>query len=265
MLVLSFIIALNTAGPPVAPSPQPAASSLPHGGAFVTTLPAGASAWLDGSYVGPTPVFIDGLLPGHHAVTISRPGWQAQSASFDVFAGHVTPVSVVMARQSVAGPLPPALKGQGFLSVRGGDPGAHVYVDGTELGVAPVDAHPIEAGFHIVTLETSGKPPVKSIQVVDVYPDSTTSVQFSLGNTSAAATNPSDDILEPLDSYVSPNSYAVAGDVITIHVRGAEVECAIGSRTYTFNGKAATLAVPPALVAGKIYLPLSLLSRLVGK
>jgi hypothetical protein len=248
-----------------APQPQPAATFGPHGGAFITTLPAGASAWLDGAFVGETPVYVDDMVPGDHSVTLSRAGWQPETTSFDVEIGRVTPVSVIMRRVPEQAGAPSALpKGDGMLAIRGGPAGAKIFVDGAAVGASPIDARAIGSGYHIVTLEPTDKNSARSMRIVDVYPDTTTVVEFTSG-ASVAQPQPGDDVLEPLDSVVPDTDVIVAGDVITIHHRGMEVECAIGSRSYTLNGKAETLDVPPALVAGRVYLPLSLLQRLGGK
>jgi hypothetical protein len=254
-----------TATPAPVPTPQVAPTLAPHGGAFITTLPAGASAWLDGSYVGQTPVYVDDLLSGQHAVTISRTGWQPETASFEVNVGRVTPVSLVLQRAVQTGPLAAALKGQGMLAVRGAPAGAHVYIDGLDAGVLPVEPRSVEGGFHIVTLETSGKPVEKFTRIVDVYPDTTTTIEFAAASNESIPVAEGEDVLEPLESYVPPSNVLVADNVVTIHYRGMEVECEVGSRTYTINGKAETMSVPPAMLGGKIYLPLSVLQRLVGK
>lgn len=228
----------------------------------MTSLPGTASAWLDGLFVGPTPVYVDDLLPGRHSVTLSCAGWQPQTTSFDVSVGRITPVSIVMARV----PLPQRgqqAKGQGTFAVAGGPVGAKVYIDGNAMGTMPVDPRQVEAGYHIVTLEPPGKNPIKLTRIVNVYPNATTAITFADMTTAAAA--PPDDILEPVDTVVPSNGVVIAGNDVTIHYRSIEIQCAIGSRTYTFNGRAGTLAISPALVGGKVYLPLSLLRRLTGK
>ncbi len=261
--MLAFIAALwlsQPASPPPAPRPQPAATFPPHGGAFVTSLPGSASAWVDGAFVGATPLYVDDLLPGQHTLTLSSAGWQPASTSFDVVIGHITPVSVVLGRSQSS----PAREGQGILAVVGAPPGARIYVDGNGIGVAPVDPHPESAGYHIVTVQLAGKNGTRFTRVVNVFPNATTAVALS-----APATNlqpqPIDDILEPLDSVVPPTSVVISGSDVTIHYRGFEVQCAIGSRSYTFNGKPGTLSISPALVGSKVYVPSSLLARLSGK
>jgi hypothetical protein len=229
----------------------------------VTSLPGTASAWLDGTFIGSTPVFVDDLLPGRHSLTLSSAGWQPQTTSFDVSIGHITPVSVIMARVANA-QNSQANKGQGTLAVTGAAPGSKVYVDGIGIGSIPVDPRQVGAGYHIVTLETPGKNATKLTRIVNVFPNVVTAVVFAEPSTSSAL-DPPDDILEPVDSVVASNAVVVSGNDVTIHFRGNEIECAIGSRTYKFNGRAGTLRVSPALIGGRVYLPVSLLQRLAGK
>src|SRR5437868_1290340 len=186
--LLSFVLVLWMTPSPVpsaSPRPQPAATFPPHGGAFITSLPGTASAWLDGTYVGPTPVYVDDLLPGRHSVTLSSAGWQPQSTSFDVSVGRVTPVSIVM--QRVASQATKINKGQGILTIAGGPAGARVYVDGVSIGALPVDPRPVGAGYHIVTLERLGRNAVKSTRIVNVFPNVTTAVAFAESTAAAPA------------------------------------------------------------------------------
>ena len=240
------------------PQPQPAATFPPHGSAYVTSLPQNASAWLDGTYIGSTPVYVDDLLPGKHSVTLSSAGWQPQTVMFDVAVGRIAPVSIVMARSIGAqGP-----KGQGTLAFAGIPPGSRVYVDGALLA-PPVEARSETAGYHIVTLQPTVPDAIRSTRVVDVFPNTTTTVSFAGTSTDEQPT--ADDILEPIDSVVPLSDVVIAGNDVIIHYRNVEVECAIGERGYTINGKQQTMSISPALVAGKVYLPQSLLARLAGK
>jgi PEGA domain-containing protein/copper amine oxidase-like protein len=259
--LLSFVMAILLAPTPTPSArPQPASTFPPHGGAFISSLPGTAAAWVDGTFVGSTPLYVDDLLPGSHSVTLSSAGWQPQSTDFDVAVSRVTPVSIVMTRATGDR----SAKGQGLLAVVGAPPGARIYVDGVGIGVAPVQPHPEGAGYHIVTVQPPGPDAVRSTRVVNVFPNTTTAVALQQPSSPVGAPS-ADFLLEPVDTIVPPNSIVIAGSDVTIHYRGAEVQCAIGSRTYTFNGKPGTLNIPPALVGGRVYLPQSLLARLAGK
>ena len=237
-------------------TPAPAPTFPAHGGAYLTSLPTNASAWLDGVYVGSTPVYIDDLLPGHHSVTLSAAGWQPQTVMFEVSIGRIEPVSVAMQRNAGDN----SSKGQGAIAVAGAPSGSHVYLDGSPLGTTPIVPHPTGAGYHIVTLQPPGPKTARSMRVVNVFPGATTTISFAPPSTASIA--PEDDVLEPVQTVVPDASIAMAGSDVIIHFRGVEVECTIGSRAYTFNGKQATMSISPALLGGKVYLPRSLLVRI---
>jgi PEGA domain/Copper amine oxidase N-terminal domain len=263
-LILSFVLALSgfTGSVAVAAgsSPQPASAPTfpPHGGAYLTSLPANASAWLDGVYIGSTPVYIDDLLPGHHSVTLSASGWQPQTVNFDVSIGRIEPVSVVMARNAGDN----SSKGEGAIAVAGAPAGSHVYLDGSPLGTTPIVPHPTGAGYHIVTLQPPDPKAARSMRVVDVFPGATTTISFAPPSVESIA--PEDDVLESVQAVVPDAAIAMAGNDVIIHFRGVEVECTIGSRAFTFNGKQETMSISPVLVGGKVYLPRSLLARIGG-
>jgi PEGA domain len=232
----------------------PAAASSGHGSAFVTTLPPGANVWMDGNYLGDTPLFIDGLDGGRHYLTLTHAGWQPQHTAIDVTVGQVTTVSAVL----ITSGAKPNGQTKGTLSVRGAA-GAKVFVDGTALG-SPYDARPVTAGDHILLVQRGT---TRATSIVRIYPDTTTTVSLSPRATSAGQDDQS-DVLVALADYVPPSDFTVSGDEIAIHHNGVELECAVGSHNYILNGREGTLAVAPAMVGGKPYLPRSLVDRIAG-
>ena len=98
-----------------------------------------------------------------------------------------------------------------------------------------------------------------------IYPDTTTTISLAPQSANAGQSSASEDLLAALQDYVPLSDFVVNGDDITIHYRGVELECSVGSLTYTMNGKPGTLSVAPAMVGDKPFLPVSLLNRLSGK
>jgi PEGA domain-containing protein/copper amine oxidase-like protein len=236
----------------------PAAASGGHGSVYVTTLPPGANVWMDGNYMGDTPLYVDGLDGGRHFLTLTRSGWQPQSTAVDVTVGRVTAVSAVLAAnapQPKAGQANP----KGTLSVRGAA-GAKVFVDGVALAT-PYESQPVTAGEHILLVQRGNTRTTSSIRI---YPETTTTVSLAPRAGGGDESSGAEDMLAALQDYVPASDFSVSGDDIAIHHNGIELECAVGSRTYILNGKAGTLSVAPAMVGGKPYLPVSLLSRIAG-
>jgi hypothetical protein len=244
------------------PSAQPSATSAPrtqvpsHGGAFVTSLPLGADIWIDGAYLGRTPAFVDLLSSGKHSIVVTRTGWAAQAATIQVDIGQVIPVSLVLQRTMTA------LSSNhdfGTLDVRGSPAGASVFVDGLKVGVVPATRAKISAGYHIVSLVA--KPAERALRDVNVYPDTTTTVSITAGESGG----PAGDILEPVSSYIPAGNVTVSGSQIGIKYHGSDLRCTLGSRSYTLNGKEGLLPMAPTMLGGKLYLPQSLLQHLTGK
>ena len=233
----------------------PAAATGGHGSAFVTTLPPAANVWMDGNYLGDTPLFIDGLDGGRHYLTLTHAGWQPQHTAIDVTVGQVTTVSAVLI---TSGSKPSGEQPKGTLSIRGAA-GAKVFVDGMALA-SPYDAQPVVAGDHILLVQRGA---TKTTSSVRIYPNTTTTVSLSPRATGAGQ-NEQAEVLVALDDYVPKSDYTVSGDEIAIHHNGFELECAVGSLNYILNGREGTLAVAPAMVGGRPYLPRSLLDRIAG-
>lgn len=235
-----------------------ARAGVVHGGLYVTSLPSGAAVWMDGSYLGSTPLLADAVDSGRHTITLIHGGWSPQTAYADVTAGHIATVSLVLAQS--AGMRPPGARGKGWLVVRS-SAGSKVQLDGVTFP-AGNDAQPVDAGDHILSLSKPGA--LREMHVVHVYPQVTTVINAAAAAATTSAGQGDDDMLVLLDQYVPANSYTMSGDVITVHLRGVELECSIGSKTYMLNGRPVTLALAPALVGKRAYLPLSLLKRISG-
>ena len=235
-----------------------ASTTTGHGSVYVTTLPPGASVWVDGNYLGDTPLFVDGLDVGHHGLTLTRSGWQPQSTGIDVVAGRVASVNAVL---SVSAPQTHdgQQRAKGNLSIHGAA-GAKIFLDGVPL-TAPYEAQPATAGEHILLVQRGAQKTTMSIRV---YPETTTTVSLA-PRASSSDEGGAEDMLAALADYVPPNDFTVNGDDIEVHHNGVELQCAVGSRSYLLNGRPGSLSVAPAMVGGKPYLPMSLLTRIAGQ
>jgi len=230
-----------------------------HGGAYVTTLPPGAAVWLDGTYLGQTPFYAE-LPPGHHEVTLTSQGWVAQSADFSLTVGRTQALSFLLQRPTSAKAVPPSVAAdEGKLSVRGGPAGAVVYVDAVRAGAMPLERRSVASGNHIVVVGDDRAHRI--MRDIAVYPNTLSVLALNLAPGRPEARD-SEDMLAPLKAYVSPENVNISGQEIIVHTRGMELACEIGSHTYVLNGKAAFTSVTPAMLGGKVYLPLSLLKRI---
>src|SRR5271166_3487146 len=126
LLRAPFVLAaalLCAAAPAAAPALENAT-----GGIYITTLPAGADIWIDGTYVGHSPAVVDALPRGHHTITVTKTGWEVKELEIDVQAGVLTSTSVNL----VAGPRSAGALSNGNLNLRGVENG-RVFIDGAPL------------------------------------------------------------------------------------------------------------------------------------
>lgn len=122
------------------------------GSIYVTSVPSGASVYVDGTYYGPSPQLASGLTPGYHQVRISLSGFQDWIGNVMVNQGDTTRVSQTL---SVT-PTPTQVSGTGSLSIQSNPAGASVYLDNEYMGITPLVLYSIAPGSHMVLLTHPG-------------------------------------------------------------------------------------------------------------
>lgn len=90
----------------------------------ITTTPPGAQIFLDGSFIGVSPIQVE-VQPGQHTVLATMPGYSAAQQSFTVAPGETKTVNLVLNPE------------QATLKVYSSPAGASIYVNGQYRGVAP--------------------------------------------------------------------------------------------------------------------------------
>lgn len=148
--------------------PAVARGEVPSGGAYVTTLPAGADIWIDGAYVGRSPVYVDALAGGRHSITVTKTGWSVQEIDLQVTPGKVTLASTKLEAGARRGG-----KSNGKLVLRGMPGGAKVILDALPFGGDVLQPIVLPAGTHRVTIETARGTTTRTISI---WPDMTTQV-----------------------------------------------------------------------------------------
>ncbi len=240
--VLMALAVLGVAQAPVAQA----------GGVYVATLPDGADVWLDGAYVGRSPVLLDGMLPGKHTVTVSRFGWDSQDTSLDVASGALAG-TLIQLRRAVG-----SRAGTGRLQLHV-PTGATALLDGSALAL---DAHGgaiVPAGEHAVVVHTRGGRFDRSVRV---YPDMTTDVVLA-SDTAPVATGKS-SVVAPAEDYLPAASFHVTGTRVLVKYKTHVVVARVGETQYVMDGKTVSFDAAPALVHDKLYLPLALLVQVTG-
>jgi len=228
---------------------------MPTGATYVTTLPSGADVWCDGTYVGRSPLLVDGLVEGRHTISMLKGGWTAQELNIAVVRGTVAMASSRLS----SGKRQPVGTGveSGTLVVRDTPAGAEIFLDGSPLVSVPSRGLVLPAGTHELAVRTARG---RSTRAVTIYPDLTTDViaRETAGRRDASA------VVAPAEDYLPTNAFAVEGRRITVRYAGHVVIARFGETTYRVDGTATDFDSAPESIGGKLYLPLALLEKLSG-
>ncbi len=161
---------ITGAAPPAAP-PVEVKPAVPAGDIYVTSTPPGATIFLDSAPVGQVTPFVVRAVPiGQHLVE-ARSNCSRGSATLNV-------VNQTISRADLA-----LVDRPGGIVVSAGAPGSLVFLDGTEVGTAPVAMKAVACGQHGVAIRAPGY--LESTQSVDVVGDETLSIAVAFGSTPA--------------------------------------------------------------------------------
>ncbi len=139
------------------------------GSIYATTVPQGASVYVDGIYYGPSPQIASGLATGTHQVRLSLAGFQDWVGQVEVIGGKTTTISRTLSVSPTVPPTP--VPGTGTLTVASNPAGAQVYLDNVYLGITPITLPSVTGGTHQLLIRLSG------------YTDWQATVQVATGQT----------------------------------------------------------------------------------
>jgi formylglycine-generating enzyme len=114
-----------------------------EGGMVVLSEPGGASVFMDGRLVGQTPYEGKALLPKAYKLRVVKEGYEAWERNVDIEEGKKVEVYAQLKG------------GEGSLEVWSEPSGAKVWVNGKEMGVAPL-VTPVKAGQYLVRVFREG-------------------------------------------------------------------------------------------------------------
>jgi len=232
---------------------SPLRAETPSGGVYVTTLPSGANVWVDGSFVGRAPVLVDALLPGHHAITITKSGWTAQEVDVSVNPHEIAMSSTRLAEAPESDPG----AGAGSILIRVAPPGATLSLDGGSVAT-PGKALSVPPGPHQITMTTAhGRTTRKFV----VLPDTTTEVVLEDPRPGGEAHSA---VVAPAEDYLPTDAFSLVGKKIVVRYGGHLVVAHLGDADVRLDGATVTFDAAPQAIAGKLYLPLELLQQLTG-
>jgi hypothetical protein len=240
----SFLLCLPACG-------AAAYAGMPSGAVYVTTLPTDADIWVDGTYVGRAPVLVDALVPGHHALTITRTGWQVTEVDVTVPAGGVAMSSTRLA----AGPRAYVGTSTGTMILRDVPPGANVRLDGAAYSGPAGKPVELSAGVHHIAFTTGAG---RTTREFTVLPNTSTDVVLHADR----STESRSAVVAPADEYIGADAYEIDGNKIVIHADRHLVVAHFGDTSARYDGRSYDLDAAPISIGGKLYLPLALLEKL---
>ena len=223
-------------------------AAVPTGSLYVTTLPTGADVWIDGTYVGRSPLVLSGLATGRHTVGLTKTAWDPLQVEVSVVAAQTTLSSTKLdPAKTSARPLP------GSIAIHG-IPADAMLIDGVAAAVSKDGTIPASAGTHELSVRT---PRGRITRTVRVWPQTRTDVVLQ-----AEVEAPRPSVVAPAEDYLPRSAIHVVGERIVIRYGGHEVIGRIGATTYRVDGKSADYGEAPTMIGPRLYLPLELLTML---
>jgi hypothetical protein len=221
--------------------------AAPTGAIFVTSLPSGADVWLDGTYVGRSPVVVDALAVGAHHLTLTRTGWNAEDLAVAIAAAQTQTTSVVLTRDGKTTEAP------GTIAIHAADRVGAVAIDGEPAAPAKDGTLSASAGTHDVTITAAQG---KQTRTVTVYPQTRTDIVLGTDVV------PRSIVIAPADDYLPSSAVHFDGTRLVVHYGGHDIVAHLGTTAYTIDKHAASYDAPPTVIKNRIYLPLELLTML---
>jgi len=115
--------------------------TTPEGSISIMSEPSGASVYLDGTYMGKTPISLDDVVSEPHTIKLTKSGYNSKTLPLSLIPGGVENM-----RESLE-PL------SGSISVSSDPCGANVYLDGAYEGMTPKTISGVLIGSHTIRLE----------------------------------------------------------------------------------------------------------------
>jgi len=224
--------------------------AVPTGSLYVTTLPTGVDVWVDGTYVGHSPLVLDALAAGRHTISLTKTGWLAQDLDVSIIPAVASLSSVQMSRA----PSRTMRFNMGLVAVHGTVP-RELLIDGQPVKPDKNGFYPASAGLHEIAVRTAAG---KISRNITVYPDMRTDIVVRDDETTRSA------VVAPASDYLSADEIKIEGARVVLRHARHDVVAKIGSTSYRVDGASVAFDAAPTLIGGKLYLPIDLLSQLTA-
>jgi hypothetical protein len=223
-------------------------AAVPTGSLYVTTLPSAADVWIDGTYVGRSPLVVDALGTGHHTLGLTKTGWRPLQLDVSIIACQTT-LSSMRLEQERTGLRPPL----GSIAVHG-IVAIQALLDGVVTAPSKDGTYPASAGTHELAVRTARGRITRS---VTVWPLTRTDVVLQ-----PDVEQPRPSVVAPAEDYMPKSAIQVVGEKVVVRYGGHEVVAHLGLTTYRVDSKVVDYGQAPTMIGSRLYLPLDLLTML---
>jgi hypothetical protein len=155
----------------------------------ISSDPAGAGIYIDGSYSGVTHAgeltTFTGIAPGPHSVELKLSNYQGYSEAVEIVAGATSTISANLARSPNPSPY-------ASVEISSAPSGASVFLDDVVQGITPLTLSTVPAGNHTLSIRMAG------------YSDYSTTIQLSPGQ-SALVSAALAQVPTPLPTATTPS------------------------------------------------------------
>lgn len=128
----------------------------------ITSTPSAALVYLDNVNKGVTPLTLDNVVAGSHAILLRKTGYNDYRTNINVISGQTA---------TLAATLTPVGQKTGTLNIKSDPSGASISIDAVNKGTTPATVANLVAGMHTLVLKKAG------------YKDYTTMISIMAGRT----------------------------------------------------------------------------------
>jgi len=153
-IVPTTILTIPATTPPIptttktqVPTTIPTTTAPTTGSINVKSTPSGANVYLDGPKQGVTPITLNNIAEGSHAIVLTMAGYSDYQTTVTVTRGQTISINPILS------PIPGS---NGTIEIQTNPSGAKVYLDGLNKGITPITLYNVAGGSHTVLLTMSG-------------------------------------------------------------------------------------------------------------
>jgi hypothetical protein len=238
-----------------AAAPATSVPLQPSGALIVQTLPPAAGIWLDGSYIGVSPLDLGAIPAGRHTITLTKSGWRTTEFPVSL------PAGASLTEMHRLDALPPAkYRRYGEVSLHQPRDLREVRVDGEPVGPHPADAAVmgemrLPVGRHIVSAFVNGVLVRREFLVVADLP-----TELILD---AQAPDTAARLVEPADTALPAGALVLQGRKIVITVGPHRAVGHLDDPQMRVDGRVFILDPPPVMAGAHLYLPVTFVDQLL--